>query len=354
MKIHRKFLCTLLLCATASASESGTIHVPAFDWPPSQLLSAETRSVLERQSQEFAALQKECPFNFTTLASAADILAMRACHARHFYPGVIARYRARYAVTIEARTIGGVQTEIITPVEPIPRGNRKRLLINLHGGGFIAGARWGGEMESIPIAALGKIEVVSVDYRLAPEHRFPAASEDVAAVYKALLADYRAQDIGIFGCSAGGLLTAQAAAWFQKQGLPRPAAIGMFCSGAFLSEANDSSRLYAAMTGAPTSARPGKLEYIQPEDRQNPLAVPGLDPQVLGRFPATLLITSSRDPAMSSVIATHSRLVALGVPAELHVWEGLGHGFFYEPDLPESREAYDVIVRFFSGHLGGR
>jgi epsilon-lactone hydrolase len=95
-------------------------------------------------------------------------------------------------------------------------------LINLHEGGFVFGGRWGGQIESIPIAAVGKFKVMSVDYRMAPEHRFPAASGDVAAVYRELLNTYQPKNIGIYGCSACGLLTAQAVAWLQKEGLPPP------------------------------------------------------------------------------------------------------------------------------------
>jgi len=63
-----------------------------------------------------------------------------------------------------------------------------------------------------------------------------------------------------------------------------------------------------------------------------------------------LAITGSRDSAMSGAIHTHAQLVKLGVEADLHVWEGLGHGFFYDPSLPESRDAYEVIARFFDRH----
>ncbi len=55
---------------------------------------------------------------------------------------------------------------------------------------------------------------------------------------------------------------------------------------------------------------------------------------------------------MSSAVYTHSQLVKQGVDAELHVWEGMFHGFFYNPDVPELREAYNVMVKFFDHHLG--
>jgi acetyl esterase/lipase len=54
---------------------------------------------------------------------------------------------------------------------------------------------------------------------------------------------------------------------------------------------------------------------------------------------------------MSAAVNTHRELVKAGVDAELHVWDGLGHAFFYNPDLPESREAFDVMARFFQQHL---
>jgi acetyl esterase/lipase len=57
---------------------------------------------------------------------------------------------------------------------------------------------------------------------------------------------------------------------------------------------------------------------------------------------------------MSSAVYTHSQLVKAGVRAELHVWEGMFHGFFYNPDVPESRDCYAVIIEFFERTLGRR
>lgn len=373
------FAATLGLRAAASATETepappsatesaqdGSLHVSAFDLPPSGFLGAETRAVLRRQRQELEELQEVCPY--APPESEADVVAQRICAEKHYYPALIARYRARYKVTIQPAAIAGVATEIVTAAEGTSTVNRDRVLINLHGGSFVYGGRWGGQVESIPIAALGKIKVVSVDYRMAPEHRFPAASQDVAAVYKALLTEYKPENIGIYGCSAGGFLTAQAVAWFLKEGLPVPGAIGMFCAGAWPSGGGDSEHLGAAITGARSATSTKKssesLEkssqfwkqhsYFKEEDIKDPLAFPGLDPQVMARFPHSLLIASTRDFLLSSVVITHAQLVRLGVKADLHIWEGLDHAFFFEPDLPESREVYDVVVRFFDAHLGSK
>ena len=293
-------------------------------------------------------MRARCPFNAAT-ANADDVIARRRCAAEHYFPEFIGRIRARYKVDIEPSTLGGVPVEIITPAAGVADGNRRRVLINLHSGGFIDGGRWSGQVESIPIAALGRFKVVAVDYRLAPEYHFPAASEDVAAVYAALLKEYRPASIGIYGCSAGAVLTAEAVAWLQKERLPRPGAIAMLCGGAFPQDGGDSARLDAALAGP--AAGPARIQYFSAADANNPLAAPGLAPQILAQFPDSLLISGTRDGALSTVLVTHARLIKAGVKADLHVWEGLGHSFHFDPDLPEAREVSEVVVRFFGEHL---
>ena len=134
--------------------------------------------------------------------------------------GYIARQRELFAVDREETTIGGVHAYVYTPRDGIAAENRDRVLIDLHGGGFRECWPACAELESMPIAALGRIKVVSLDYRQGPEHRHPAASEDVAAAYRELLKSYRPENIGIYGCSAGGMLDGMSVAWFQRHGAP--------------------------------------------------------------------------------------------------------------------------------------
>jgi epsilon-lactone hydrolase len=343
-----------LASATAPAESSDEIERPALARPeplrppPSDFVTAETRAVLERQAADLEAFYKVCPLRYPDIVNPERAIAWRACYDEHYFPAVIAKHRSRYKVAIAQKVIDAVPVESFTPTAGVSVHNRERVLINLHGGAYIIGGRWGGQVESIPIAAVGGIRVVSVDYRMAPEHRFPAASEDAATVYRALLREYRAENIGIYGCSAGGLLTAQLVAWLQKEGLPRPGAIGMFCRGALMYERGDSN-YFVKDAGPPVGLT---VSYHSPADRNNPLAFPGIDPRVMAKFPPSLLITGTRDPAMSSVVSTHAQLVRLGVHADLHVWEGLGHAFFFDPELPESREVYGVVARFFDERLG--
>jgi acetyl esterase/lipase len=94
------------------------------------------------------------------------------------------------------------------------------------------------------------------------------------------------------------------------------------------------------------------LPYFKGAKATDPLVFPANSPAVLAQFPPTLLITGTRDFTMSSVIQSQRLLTAAGVDAELHVWDGMWHSFFSDPEMPESREAYQVIVDFFGRRLG--
>lgn len=330
----------------------------AADLPESSFLSEETRAVLRQQREEerAASTTPHCPSK--TDAPLAEMPRIRECEAQAVIKRPMYRsMRERYPVTLTPEQIGGVYTEVFTPKEGISDNNRKRVLINVHGGGFDGGSRSLSHLESIPIASIGRIRVVSIDYRMGPEHTFPAASEDVAAVYRELLKTYEPSHIGLYGCSAGGALTSHAIAWFQKNGLPMPAAVGMFCYGAdrFRDDGKwqwiESDGRYfneAQAAGSVAKVR----TYYRGVNLHDPLVSPGNHDEVMGRFPPALLISGTRDFMLSSVLVTHAQLRRLGVEADLHVWEGMGHAFFFDPRLPESREAYSVIVRFFEGHLG--
>jgi epsilon-lactone hydrolase len=322
----------------------GAAHLPAMSVPASKFMSAESRS-------KFIALFSHR--KATPPAKPPDIHQLRE-HDEQKNAPFVERAKILYPVDIEPKVIGGVRTEVITPKAGVTPRNRARVLINLHGGGFRWGEGNGAKTESIPIAGLGRITVIAVAYRLAPEFAFPAASEDVAAVYRELLKDHRPVDIGIYGCSAGGILTAEAVAWFQKEALPMPGAIGTFC-GSLAPPGGDSSHLASPLVGEPPppNADSGSLgAYFRDASPSDPLVLPINSERVLARFPPTLLIAGSRDFTVSSLFRAQSALTNVGVEAELHVWDGMWHAFFMDPDLPESQQVYRVVVNFFDRHLG--
>ena len=326
-------------------SKDGTEHFPAFDLPLSSYMS-------ESAKRGFLLHSLVIP-EFDQGDALKDARAQRTWVDENFHKPLLERAKATYRVKIESTTIAGVHADVVTPKDT--ERDRSQVLINLHGGGFVMGAGMGGLIESIPIADVGKIKVISVDYRQGPEYRFPAASEDVAAVYRELLKSYRPKNIGIYGCSAGGILTAMSMAWFQKEKLPNPGAIGIFCA-ADASMGGDSRFISADPSDIPPpKPNPPPMigdPYLSNVDPNDPLVSPVRHPDILKRFPPTLFITGTRDPFMSSVLYMHTQLVKVGVTAELHVWDGMWHAFFMRVDMAESKETYATIVNFFDKYLG--
>lgn len=259
--------------------------------------------------------------------------------------------RAHYPVAIDRQEIGGVAVHV---VRPIARASNAGRLICLHGGGFMWGADAGALLEAVPVAASTGMTVVAVDYRLAPEHVFPAAVEDVLAVYRALVDDDPAGGIGIYGCSAGAMLTAQLVARLIADGLPIPSAIAML-HGAGLEFAGDSMMTAGPLTGVsgPASAPHIRdLPYFASAELNDPLVLPGHHPAILAHFPPSLLITGTRDFAASAVTVMHRRLLTAGVDAALIQFDGMGHAHHMVTTLPESRETFAALARFFGRYLG--
>ena len=256
-----------------------------------------------------------------------------------------------YPAKIEETSTAGVRTDIITPLE-MPKANRSKVLINLHGGGFNSDS--GSLIEGVPIANLAKIKVVSVYYRLAPENPFPAAVDDVVAVYKELLKTYKPRAIGIFGTSAGGILSAEVAVRLKQLGLPLPGALGLFTMLADFSRPGESRQLFS-LEGFPGQLEPSDPNH--PHDReyaaQTDLKDPVLSPLFadLRGMPPSLLVTSTRDLLLSDTAIFHRALLRAGNDAQLVVFEALPHAFWYHFQLPESKEALELMAKFFAEKL---
>lgn len=342
---NMKLRFALVAAALGAPLAAQTLQVPRMTLPPSSLLSAEAKRVIVRQ-------QAIRPPDFGT-----DIAAARAYWGRYNDDRLI-EMRRLFKTVARRETMGGVTVDVVTPAAGVTARNRHRVLINVHGGAFMWGSGSGALVEAIPIAATMGVTVVTVDYRLAPEHRYPAASQDVAAVYAALLKRYLPANIAIFGCSAGGVITAQSVAWFQREGLPRPGAIGTFCGtgGAYGGDSAYLSDPLTAGKSMPAGPLPSTLSsaYMAGVAANDIVAYPLTSDAMLRAFPPTLQLAGSRDFAASVLTWQHRRLSALGVQSELQLFDGLGHAFFVWPDMPESREAYALVSAFFDRHLGAK
>jgi len=287
--------------------------------------------------------------SFAPAAPAGDIAALRS-HYDAFNRRHLDTALAHYPVDIVRNRIGGVAVDVVTP----ERGAADdRTLLCLHGGAFMWGRGAGALLEAVPIAATLGMRVVAVEYALAPERTFPAAVEDVLAVYRAISADMPSTRIGIYGCSAGGVLTAQALAALIAARAPLPGAVAMLC-GTGLEMAGDSVLVAPPLTGGAAETDPpslAALPYFTGCDAGDALVFPGNHADMLASFPPSLLITGMRDFAASSVATMHRRLLAAGAHAELLHFDGMWHAFHMATTLSEARETFAAMGRFFGRHL---
>ena len=263
-----------------------------------------------------------------------------------------AEFRKRYPVDVQPSTIAGVPVREITPPD-IPAEHRQWVLINLHGGGFKVDS--GSLTETVPMASLTRTRVVAVLYRLSPESHFPAAVDDAVAVYRELLKTHKSSEMVIFGTSAGAILTGEVAVKLKQLGLPLPAALGIFSGEGDFSRVGDSLSLFAlnGFSGhldPPKAPSAGLDEYVSSgTNLQDPVLSPVYAD--LHGMPPSLFITSGRDLLLSGTTILHRRFLAAGDDARLVVFEALPHAFWNTPQLPETREAHELMANFFLQQL---
>lgn len=260
-------------------------------------------------------------------------------HQDRFQQEFGARQMRRYAVDVTTSRIAGVPVRLVRPAGGPAK--RNMILLNLHGGSFNSDS--GSLTENIPVAALTRIPVVAVLYRLAPEHPFPAAVEDGLAVYRELLKSHAPSEIGIYGTSAGAIIGAQLIACIRQEGLPRPAMFGMFSGDADFAHRGDTISQIGG--GTPRFYGP----YVGATPPGDPLLSPALG--AVQDFPPTLCLSSSRDFYLSSTANFCRQLELAGVENKLVVFDGLPHAFWCYLDTPESDQAFAVMAKFMSSHL---
>jgi monoterpene epsilon-lactone hydrolase len=262
---------------------------------------------------------------------------------------------AKFGVAVAPQVIGGVPCFVVTP-RAVKPNYRNRLLLGLHHGGWVGGGGEGGLTEAVVISGLLGSKVISVDYRLLPDHPFPAAMDDAMAVWREAAKLARPANIGVFGSSVGGGMVLSLVQRAIREGLPLPGAVVSGSPWSDLSKTGDS---YFANDGVDGGiAYDGFWEavaklYAGGRDLRDPLLSPVYG-DFLG-FPPTYLVTGTRDLFLSNTVRVHQRLLMAGVPAQLEVEEGQSHMNYLEAatrGAPEGAELYSHIARFFDEHLG--
>ncbi len=260
--------------------------------------------------------------------------------------------RQRLNVQVERQTVAGVPVFVVTPGQLDPE-NSNRLLVHLHGGGYVLYPGEAGAGEAMLMAGYGRFRVVSVDYRMAPDFPFPAALNDAIAVWRELVARNDPSRMAVFGSSAGGGLTLALMLQAKNEGLPLPAAMAPGTPWADLSNSGDTIQANAYVDNALVSmtgwAGAAASLYAAGRDLRDALISP-LHGDFRG-LPPAIVTSGTRDLLLSDAVRVHRKLRQAGCEAELHVFEGQSHAQFLTPFVPETEEAFGEITRFLKRHL---
>ena len=329
--------------AESPPAQGEGLSIPAFTMPLSELSS-------EAQNQAYLASLATPGDGTIPIPDDPKMVAVMRKMVDAMFEKSLPYVYERYRVETVADTIGGVEVIRVRPKGSVAKKYRKSVLINLHGGSFMVGWPSVALLDAVPVAALSGMEVITVHYRLYPEAVHPAALEDVTNVYRVLLKEYKAKNIGIFGGSAGGVLTLQAVPWLRDQGLPTPGAIAPL-SAAFQTAIGDSAiwNFRGGFSPPGTVLVPPK-GYLGAHNRRD--WVPGTSPDDLTDYPPTLWLAGTRAPETSGVITGHSKMLKAGVASELYMIEGGWHtSYSSAPQTPESQDAMAYIARWFTKRL---
>ncbi len=265
----------------------------------------------------------------------------------------LAEVEKNLAVSIEQDTVAGVPVYHIRPTHLAPE-HTQHLLFYVHGGAYVFGGGDASVGEAAIIASVAGIPALSVDYRMPPEHPFPAALDDAVSVYREVLKQHAPRGIAFGGTSAGGGLALAAVHQLKALDLPLPGAIYAGTPWADLTKTGDTlytneglDRVLVTYDGSlGASAR----LYAAGRDLKDPLLSPVYGD--FADFPATLLITGTRDMFLSDTARTHQLMRAAGVDADLHVLEALSHaGYLLDLQSPESKHTYQQVALFLGKHL---
>jgi acetyl esterase/lipase len=325
--------------------------VPKASWnepTQEQRLAMTTRSAPDWLSEEARALLAEPPGVIEAL-DVGDPAFLAELRKALDEDGVTALAELELEHEFESVALAGVRCEWMrTPATT----DDERVLIHFHGGGYVGGAPRGSASMALPIADAAGVPVLSVDYRLAPEHPYPAAVDDGVAVFREVLKSRPASRIGLFGESAGGGLTAATLLALRDAGHPLPAAAAIVSPMADLSGGSDtreSLRDFDPLLTWEKSLAAAAAAYVGNADPRDPSISPVYAD--LRGLPALLIHSGAREVLLGDALRLARAARRAGVDVTLDVWDGLWHVFQAVPSLPEAREACAEIGRFLRQRL---
>ena len=257
------------------------------------------------------------------------------------------------AVSVEHDEIEGVNVYHVIPDEIDPK-HEDHLVVHVHGGAYVLNGGTACVAEALVIAQGIKMRALSIDYRMAPRHPYPAAVDDVVTVYRHLLTERPARSMAMGGSSAGGGITLSAVQRFIELGMDVPGALYLGTPGSDLSGTGDTFHTNQGVDRN-IPIYDGFIEaavrlYAGGRDLKDPLISP-IYGDFVG-FPPAFLVTGTRDLFLSNTVRTHIKLRQAGVVADILVFEGVSHAdYLVEFGSPETQLFFAELGRFFTQHL---
>ena len=246
----------------------------------------------------------------------------------------------------ELRTDSGLNFDVVDRTEARLQ-EPATVVLYLHGGGYFFGSPKTHRQVIIAMAKAFDAPAYGLDYRLAPEHPFPAAVDDATQAYRWLIAKYPTAKIVLAGDSAGGGLALVTSLWARDSGLQQPAAIVAFSPWTDLAMTGDSVETNAKSCAmfTPKGTRAGAALYLAGADPRDPRASP-LYADLTG-LPPLLLFASRHEILLDDTVRFAERAKTAGVTAEVVLRDRLPHVWpIFVRLLPEGREALATVQDF--------
>ncbi len=246
-------------------------------------------------------------------------------------------------LTYRELNINGVAAEWIS----VNRAHMKKyIILHCHGGGYSTGSRLYARTLTTKLAHSTSMDVISFDYRLAPEHPYPAAAEDAMKVWDYLmLMGYGARDIILTGDSAGGNLALSLVLKLKEQERLLPRGLILLSPWTDLTSSGDSFRTKAEVDPVLDSTYIERMiqAYAPEQDLKNPLISP-LFGDFTG-FPPTYIQVGENEILLSDSVRLHQAFVDANVSVKIDVYPGMWHVFQMSP-VKAAREAMDKNAEF--------
>jgi epsilon-lactone hydrolase len=325
-----------------SYDDEGNLHLAARVIPQPASVSDLARRFLTTQFPSFQEPELMDKAAWKHMAAEVD---------KMFEP-MVAQVLAATPATVKREELGGA---VVYVGEPQAMKHPDWAHLSIHGGSWVF---LGGEYvraDAARYAAEFGCTTYSLDYRMPPDHPFPAAVDDAYAAYKEIIKRHDPKKIVVSGGSAGGAIAAGVVLKARDNGLPTPGAVVLLTGSIDLTRSGDSIH---ANDGLDNVLRPfGKAGalYAGGHDLTDPYLSPLFGDFTKG-FPPTMLQTGTRDLLLSDSVRLHRKLLQGGNETELHVWEAMPHGGFgggiSGESSPEDLEIKVQFLTFIEKHLG--